>query len=136
MIYVISVSNYDLIRFEGDMNRMTDALEIFKIVMNEESLNDTPFIIMWTKNDVLKKNIEQEDKLKDLFSDYTGGKNYDKALEFIQSKFRAEIPEKKKENIVKEIVGVPYKREIIKELVDSVSDYLFFKLNYKRNNSI
>lgn len=86
VIYVASLSEYDQLCFEdGSTNRMTESLKLFDSVCNKW-FTKTPIIIFFNKSDVFQNKILKTD-LKVLYPEYTGGCNYNNALNFIKSKY-------------------------------------------------
>eukprot|EP01080_Neovahlkampfia_damariscottae_P005420 gene5420-9233_t len=89
LIYVASLSDYDQNCYEDSTkNRMLESLEVFEQSINGEWFRDTPIILILNKKDVLEKKMKDKNGLKDTFSDYEGGQNFENAIEFIKQKFR------------------------------------------------
>eukprot|EP00761_Pharyngomonas_kirbyi_P014571 gb/GECH01014601.1/.p1 GENE.gb/GECH01014601.1/~~gb/GECH01014601.1/.p1 ORF type:complete len:359 (+),score=84.59 gb/GECH01014601.1/:1-1077(+) len=88
IIFVTSLSEYDLMLFEDDkMNRMRESLVLFDEICNSRYFKSTSVILFLNKSDLFKKKIQHTD-LKVCFSEYEGGCNYDAAIEFLEQKFR------------------------------------------------
>jgi len=101
IIFVTSLSEYDQKLFEDEkMNRMEESLNLFEEIINCRYFKNTPIIVFYNKKDLFQKKIQKVD-LKVCFKDYTGnnkfvkianqnvgGCDYDKALAWIQSKFK------------------------------------------------
>lgn len=88
IIYVVSLSDYDKKCEDDQTNRMLDALNHYEKIMNNDIFKDLPFILLFNKDDLFRNKIQIKD-LKCAFSDYDGGCNYEKAIEFIQDKFKS-----------------------------------------------
>ena len=59
VIFVASLSCYDELMVEDPQkNRMTDQLELFRQILNEEIVRDIPVILLLTKKDLFMKKIE------------------------------------------------------------------------------
>jgi GTPase SAR1 family protein len=87
VIFCVALSEYDLKLQEDDTtNRMHESLKLFKEICNSKWFIDTSMILFLNKKDIFAEKISQID-LKICFPDYTGGKNYDNALKYIQEKF-------------------------------------------------
>lgn len=76
---------------EENTTRMERALQVFEITINGEFFHNTPIIIVFNKEDVLKSKITKKDSLKDRFPDYTKGQDYDEAKSFIVNMFLSKI---------------------------------------------
>lgn len=87
IIFVTSLSEYDQTLFEDDtMNRMRESLLLFEEICNCRYFKATSFIIFFNKKDLFEQKIKQVD-LTPCFPNYTGGKNYQTALDFIIERF-------------------------------------------------
>jgi guanine nucleotide-binding protein G(i) subunit alpha len=91
LIYLISLSDYTETIFEDNKNRMQEAVETFESTIKGEWFQRVPTIILWNKSEKLRENIIKEDRLKETFPEYKGGKNYENALHFIQSLFMEKV---------------------------------------------
>ena len=60
-----------VLREDQTVNRMHEALNIFKQTVNHEYLNDTPIILFLNKIDLLKDKISQAD-IKKCFPTFEG----------------------------------------------------------------
>jgi len=87
VIFCVALSEYDLKLQEDDStNRMHESLKLFKEICNSKWFIDTSMILFLNKRDIFGEKIVQVD-LNVCFNDYTGGKDFEKALAFIQDKF-------------------------------------------------
>jgi len=88
VLYVVSMSDFDESLWEDiTINRMKEALETFDSTVNQEWFQETPIIVVFNKEDLVRKKIQIADTLKKSFPEYTGGTNPDKAIKFIQDQF-------------------------------------------------
>lgn len=88
LLYIISLSDYDECLWEDpSVNKMKEAIETFDKTINQEWFQETPIIVIFNKEDLVRKKIPQKDTLKEAFPDYKGGKDPDKAIKFIQDLF-------------------------------------------------
>jgi guanine nucleotide-binding protein G(i) subunit alpha len=88
VLYVVSLSDYDEILFEAsNQNSMSEALDCFDRSVNGEWFQKKRMVLLFSKQDVLTKKIQQQDDLKKLFSDYDGGQDPSLAIQFIMKKF-------------------------------------------------
>jgi len=95
IIFCVAMSEYDVMMEEDDKtNRMIDALELWETVVNNPYLSNAPMILFLNKKDLFEKKIKQVD-LNVCFRDYKGGKNYDKAVKFLESKFDSVVKERR-----------------------------------------
>lgn len=83
IVYVVSL-DYGMLCFEDDSTpRILDSLETFEMV-NEYLLKNgsLPVVLELTMTDALKEKLLSEDiPLSSVFSDYTGGKDYNAACQ-------------------------------------------------------
>lgn len=87
VIFCVALSEYDQKLYEDDeTNRMHESLKLFKEICNSRWFIDTSMILFLNKRDLFEKKIKEID-LNVTFKEYTGGNNYDKALDFIKDKF-------------------------------------------------
>lgn len=88
VIFIVGMSEYDQVLYEDEtQNRMKEALDLFDEICNSRWFEKTSFILFLNKNDLFEQKIKKKD-LNTCFPDYTGGCNYDKALEFISEQFK------------------------------------------------
>lgn len=92
-IYIISTSDYDQILYESvdKTNAMKDALETFEMTVNGEWFLKSKILVVFNKEDILKKKIEEKDTLSEIFPEYKGGKNFEKAQKFIEELFLSKV---------------------------------------------
>jgi len=90
VIYVAAISEYDQTLYEDlKTNRLEEALTLFHEICNSKWFTQSSMLLFLNKRDLFAEKIKQVD-LKDSFSDYDGGFDYDKATEFIKKKFLAQ----------------------------------------------
>jgi guanine nucleotide-binding protein subunit alpha len=89
VIFVVAVSEYDQVLLEdGVTNRLEESLSLFDEICNCSWLSHANLILFLNKNDLfVEKLTVKKIDLKNCFSDYCGGFEYEKAIQFIQSKF-------------------------------------------------
>jgi GTPase SAR1 family protein len=90
IIFVAALSDYDLVlREDEETNRMEETLVLFDEICNSAWFDKAAMILFLNKKDLFEKKIMDESSpdLSFCFSDYTGGRDYQKALEFMQEKF-------------------------------------------------
>ena len=78
------------------MNRMHDSLALFDQICNSHFFKDSVILLLFNKDDIFRERIRHKD-LSVCFPDYTGGKDYDKACDFIKRKFLAVNKDPKKQ---------------------------------------
>jgi len=87
LLFVASLADFAEVMIEdGVTNRLLDAMQLFDSVVNSNDFVDKEVILFLNKEDVLMKKIEQKD-LGQVFKEYNGGKDYNKAIEFLKQKF-------------------------------------------------
>jgi len=86
-IFCVALSEYDLLLYEDEStNRMAESLRLFKEICNNKWFVNSSVILFLNKKDLFEKKIQEVD-LNVCFPEYTGGKNYDNATEFIRQRF-------------------------------------------------
>jgi len=89
-IFCVALSEYDLLLYEDDQtNRMAESLKLFKEICNNKWFVNSSIILFLNKKDLFEKKILKTD-LNVCFPEYTGGKNYENACEFIRKTFLAQ----------------------------------------------
>jgi len=89
IIYCVALSEYDLrLREDNATNRMHESLALFEQTVHLPCFDEIPFILFFNKADLFKEKIKTVD-LSDCFPNYTGGCEYENAIEYIQTKFKA-----------------------------------------------
>ena len=87
LIFVAALSEYDMLLFEDDTtNRMHEALELFKEIVNLGWFKKTAVILFLNKSDLFVEKIK-EVPLTVCFPDYTGPQEYQACLEYIREHF-------------------------------------------------
>lgn len=96
VIFVAAISEYDQVLYEDSRtNRLVEALELFEEICNSRWFESTAIILFLNKRDLFADKIKHKDIRQpnpvpgepDLFSDYTGGLDYDKGVEYMQKRF-------------------------------------------------
>eukprot|EP01104_Vermistella_antarctica_P017943 TRINITY_DN64_c0_g2_i1.p1 TRINITY_DN64_c0_g2~~TRINITY_DN64_c0_g2_i1.p1 ORF type:complete len:353 (+),score=104.48 TRINITY_DN64_c0_g2_i1:141-1199(+) len=87
VIFFVALSEYDLKLYEDEtVNRMHESIKLFDEICNSRWFSNTSVILFLNKKDLFKSKIKVTD-LSICFPDYQGGKDYDKATEYITNKF-------------------------------------------------
>ena len=90
VIFCVALSEYDLKLQEDDTtNRMMESLKLFKEICNSKWFTDTSMILFLNKKDLFAEKIKKVD-LKTAFPEYSGGLDYQAAVDFIRDKFVAQ----------------------------------------------
>jgi len=97
ILFVGALSEYDQVLEEDEStNRMHESLHLFEETINNEWFAHTPIILFLNKDDIFVEKIKYSD-LSVLFSEYKGGRNADKARQFIQDQYLVRNHSTKKE---------------------------------------
>jgi len=89
-IFCVALSEYDLLLYEDDQtNRMAESLKLFKEICNNKWFVNSSIILFLNKKDLFEKKIVKTD-LNVCFPEYTGGKSFENACEFIRKTFLAQ----------------------------------------------
>jgi len=87
LIFCVALSEYDLKLYEDErVNRMHESVTLFEEICNCQWFYDTSVIMFLNKSDLFKDKIKEVD-LKVCFDDYTGGCNFDAAVDYLKQKF-------------------------------------------------
>jgi len=90
LIFCADISGYDMkLREDENINRVHDALELFKETINSKWFLNTDIILFLNKTDIFQSKIETT-ALNVCFPEYDGGNNYVDASEYIQEQFFAQ----------------------------------------------
>lgn len=72
VLFVLAVSEYDQYLFEDNkVNRMHEAMMLFKTLVNSKWFIDTPFILFLNKTDLFEQKIKKK-SMRTYLPDYTG----------------------------------------------------------------
>jgi guanine nucleotide-binding protein G(i) subunit alpha len=120
IVFVVSLSEYDLKCYEDDSTmRMKESLVLFDEICNSKFFQNTPIILLFNKDDLFKKKIQNVD-LKCCFEKYEGGKDYNNALKYIEVMFRKQNQDESKEARIKTFVSCATDTENIKRIFEDV----------------
>jgi len=87
VIFCVAMSEYDQKLYEDEtVGRTEESLKLFDEICNSKWFNSTSIILFLNKKDLFEEKIKVTD-LSLCFPDYTGGRNFDKAADFMQKKF-------------------------------------------------
>ncbi len=88
MLFCASLSEYDQkLEEDNTTNRMHESLRVFQDICNSKWFNNTAIILFLNKRDVFEEKIKRVDLNPICFTEYTGGKHYEKGVAFIRTKF-------------------------------------------------
>lgn len=86
IFYFISLSDFGItLEEDHSTNRMIESLQLWKKICSEH--DPTKIFLIFTKNDILKQNIEDKIELSQAFGKYKDGLSYQKMYKFIQEQF-------------------------------------------------
>ena len=89
LLFFAPLCDYELqLKEDPSVNRMHDSLALFDQICNSHFFKDSVILLLLNKDDIFRERIRNKD-LSVCFPDYTGGKDYDKAGDFIKRKFLA-----------------------------------------------
>jgi hypothetical protein len=87
VLFVAAVCEYmQVLREDETQNRLQETVLLFDEVVNSHWFAATPVILFLNKVDLLQERLPVH-KLSDCFPTYTGGDDYDAAIQFIQNRF-------------------------------------------------
>jgi len=88
VIFVAALSEYDqMMQEDKKMNRMVEAIGLFKTVVNHDAFKKVPFILFQNKKDLFEEKLPLS-KIQDQkeFADYSGN-TYNEATQYFEQKF-------------------------------------------------
>jgi len=122
IVFIESLAAYNQVMFEdGNKNRMHESIELFKDIANRKIFADTPLFLFFNKKDLFEKMCLETD-LKICFPEYEGGKDVQKALAYVEKKFRDQLPAGKTVHV--SVVASVVRREL-KAAFEDVKKALF-----------
>merc|ERR1712087_324981 len=88
ILFVASLSCYDQNLFEeNELNAMSEALELFKIVANSRYFSAASLILFLNKSDLFQQKIKSK-PLTVCFPEYEGADTYEEASAYITARFK------------------------------------------------
>ncbi|KAL9643391.1 hypothetical protein ABK040_010009 [Willaertia magna] len=131
LIFIVALNEYDLyLEEDKSINRMHESLNLFRQICYTEYLDNVPIIIFFNKADLLKEKIAEVD-LSVAFPEYKGGKDFNKALDFIMKKFNS--VNSKKHNTICSFVTTATETATIKLVFESVKSLILRRELEKHN---
>lgn len=95
IVFCAALSCYDQVLREDDQtNAMEDTMQLFEEITNSPFFNSVAMILLLNKRDLFEEKIKTVD-LKLWNPHYTGGNDYEKALQFIRDRFMERHPRPK-----------------------------------------
>lgn len=87
LLFVTAISEYDEVLYEDHtVNRMVESINLFAEICASKWFTNTNIVLFLNKSDLFREKIKTVD-LTCVFPEYTGGCDYDKALEYIRDTF-------------------------------------------------
>ncbi|KAI8845816.1 guanine nucleotide binding protein, alpha subunit [Chytriomyces cf. hyalinus JEL632] len=88
IIYVAAISAYDQVCFEArDVNRMFEALTVFKSIVNHKLFEKTGIILFLNKIDLFREKLKTT-LVSDYFPTFRGENSFNDAIEFFTDSFK------------------------------------------------
>ncbi|KAJ3436033.1 guanine nucleotide-binding protein g(o) subunit alpha [Anaeramoeba flamelloides] len=134
VFYVIALDEYDQALYENiEINRMTESLDLLSQTLGNQIFRKTPCFLVFNKLDLFQKKIKKVD-LNVCFKKYKGGKNEEKALNFIYKTFKKSISSKKRTVNCFSSIGTETENvsEVLQQIQESVkrdSPHILSSLN-------
>jgi hypothetical protein len=87
IMFLVSLSEYDKVLLEDSTtNRMHDAIEVFKYIVECPYFEETNVILFLNKKDLFEEKIKTV-SLNVCFPEYDGPAEYEPAVQFVESQF-------------------------------------------------
>eukprot|EP01080_Neovahlkampfia_damariscottae_P012064 gene12064-5558_t len=99
IIFMTSLTEYnEYLEENRSVNRLVDSLDLFSDIINDKSFRKKSLIIFYNKDDLFRKMIKETslNVCEDVFPDYDGEHDYDKAIVAISQEFRQKIRKTRK----------------------------------------
>ena len=88
VVFLASMSEYDQQLLEDESeNRMRESLKVFRQVSHLSTFANKDIILFLNKKDLFEEKIRKKD-LTCVFGGYTGGKDFKKAAEYIEKRYK------------------------------------------------
>jgi guanine nucleotide-binding protein subunit alpha len=92
VLFVVALSGFDqVLREESTVNRMTESITLFDNVVNSPVFNDASIILFLNKVDLFAEKLRRGVLLSNLFPNYTGGQDFERALQFVTARFSERV---------------------------------------------
>jgi len=112
LVFVVSLAGYNQVMFEdATHNRMHEQLNLFQQIANNHVFSTTPIFLFLNKKDLFENMIQEVD-LSKCFPEYTGGKDVNAALKFIQGEFEKRMDDDGKKRLHVHYIAARYKKDI------------------------
>ena len=87
VLYTVDASAYDMVLREDDtVNRMQEALMVWKSIFNSKRFATTKLVLIFTKNDIFERKLITS-PMQNYFLDYHGGSDAGAAREYLKNRF-------------------------------------------------
>ncbi|ORY36930.1 guanine nucleotide binding protein, alpha subunit [Rhizoclosmatium globosum] len=89
IIFVVAISSYDQVCYEDhSVNRVVEALQVFKSIINHSAFVNTGIILFLNKIDLFKIKLNVS-PVSDYFPSYKGTSRFEESIEYFLEMFRA-----------------------------------------------
>jgi GTPase SAR1 family protein len=118
VLFVVALSEYDMCCYEDEKsNRLKESIDQFDENINKTIFRNLPVLLVLNKYDLFVKKLKKK-PLSTLFEDYDGEDDPEKAISFIEKKFR--LKNSYNDQRIKTIVMSATNREDITTLFEKV----------------
>jgi guanine nucleotide-binding protein G(i) subunit alpha len=129
IMFFVNLAEYPLLCYEDDeTNRMRESLLLFDEIINSRWFVDTPIILVLNKVDLFRELIKTS-SLKAAFPEYTGGPDFDVAIDFIRRKF--EDKNHREDRTIYTVLTDSSNTSAVSETFKNLSGIILRKPNYK-----
>lgn len=110
VLFIDNLAGFNAVMFEDNSkNRMIESLELFNKITFMRQFEKTPIFLFLNKKDLFEQLIK-EVPLNRTFPEYTGGANFNAAIDFISQNFKKQAPPLKPIEV--ECISAHYIREV------------------------
>jgi len=120
ILFVASLSCYDQNLFEeNELNAMSEALELFKIVANSRYFSAASLILFLNKSDLFQQKIKSK-PLTVCFPEYEGADTYEEASAYITARFKEQAEAKGRQKQIYSHLTCATDKNNVQRLFDDV----------------
>jgi len=123
VVFVVNLSGYNSVLFEDEsVNRMHEALELFKGTVNQTAFRDKPVYLLLNKKDLFEQ-VLKDNPITKCFPNFTGGTSASAAIHFIGEQFTNQLAPERRSSFQYWAISARYKRDVKYAFLD-LQDFL------------
>lgn len=112
ILFIENLAGYNQVLFEdAQKNRMYESLELFADITHRHVFQSTPFFLFLNKKDLFESMISDVG-LDSCFPEFQGGQDLTRSLQYVEYKFREQLPIARRKELMVQVVTGVWKRDI------------------------